>query len=84
MAFATFDEVTPHDLFRPSITCVVQPAAAIAACATELLVSRIEKSAPDKIVEARFAATLKIGESSAAFGIPALSDDIPRSAAGHA
>jgi DNA-binding LacI/PurR family transcriptional regulator len=66
MAFVTFDELTAHDIFRPSITSVIQPAAEIGSRAAEILIQRLQSgSLAGAPVEARFAASLKIGESSA-------------------
>lgn len=65
MAFVTFDELTEHEIFRPSITTVVQPAEAIGGRAAEILVQRLQStSLSGPPIEARFQATLKIGESS--------------------
>lgn len=65
MAFVTFDELTEHDLFRPSITTVVQPATDIGSRAAEILIERLQSdSVNGPPVEARFKATLKVGESS--------------------
>lgn len=65
MAFVTFDELTEHDLFRPSITTIVQPAAEIGGRAAEILIGRLlSGSLNGPPIEARFKASLKIGESS--------------------
>ena len=65
MAFVTFDELTEHDLFRPSITTVVQPAKDIGERAAEILIERLRSgSLSGPPIEARFDASLKIGESS--------------------
>ena len=65
IAFASFDELTTDDFFRPSITCVVQPAFDIGYRAVEVLLNRIEKGKiegrPDKI---RLPAKLIVRESS--------------------
>jgi len=42
LAFVTFDELTVDDLFKPSITTVVQPAYEIGFRAAEILMQRIE------------------------------------------
>ena len=42
IAFATFDELTVDDLFKPSITTVVQPAYDIGSRAAQILLDRIE------------------------------------------
>jgi DNA-binding LacI/PurR family transcriptional regulator len=66
IGFATFDELTVDDIFRPGISTVVQPAYDMGFRAAEILLGRIEqgknrKSAP---VEVRLPARLKIRESS--------------------
>ncbi|HEX4230733.1 MAG TPA: LacI family DNA-binding transcriptional regulator [Bryobacteraceae bacterium] len=67
IAFATFDELTVEDIFRPSITSVVQPAHAIGHKATEILLQRIEaRSNSGPRIEVRLPAQLKIRESSGA------------------
>jgi DNA-binding LacI/PurR family transcriptional regulator len=66
IAFATFDELTAEDIFRPSITSVVQPARAIGFRATEILLQRIgagSNSGPR--IDVRLPAQLKVRESSA-------------------
>ncbi len=65
VAFATFDELTADDFFRPAITSVVQPAYDIGYRATETLLNRIANGpAPTARTELRLPATLKIRESS--------------------
>jgi DNA-binding LacI/PurR family transcriptional regulator len=68
IAFVTFDELTAEDVFRPSITSIVQPAYDIGYRATEILMERIEKgtlaSLQSPRIEIRLPATLKIRESS--------------------
>ncbi len=65
MAFVTFDELSANDLFRPSITSVVQPASEIGSRAAARLIERLQAGlARSPTTEARFAASLKIGESS--------------------
>jgi DNA-binding LacI/PurR family transcriptional regulator len=65
LAFVTFDELTPHDLFRPGITSVVQPAHEIGYTAAEILIERIrDGSTRGPRIEIRLPATLKIRESS--------------------
>jgi DNA-binding LacI/PurR family transcriptional regulator len=66
-AFATFDELTSEDFFRPAISSVVQPTYDMGYCAVEVLLKRIEK----KITEAsreklRLPATLIVRDSSRA------------------
>ncbi len=66
IGFATFDELTLDDLFRPAITTVVQPAYEIGQRAMELLLDRITNGHPDASVSTvRLPATLKIRESTA-------------------
>ncbi|HEX4810423.1 MAG TPA: LacI family DNA-binding transcriptional regulator [Bryobacteraceae bacterium] len=66
IAFATFDELTAEDIFRPSITSIVQPAFDIGYRATEILLERIEAgSNSGSRIEVRLPAQLKIRESSA-------------------
>jgi DNA-binding LacI/PurR family transcriptional regulator len=65
LAFVTFDELTPEDIFRPAITSVVQPAYEIGYRAADILIKRIES--PDPLsprIEVRLPATLKVRESS--------------------
>lgn len=65
IAFATFDELTVEDIFRPSITSVVQPAHAIGHRATEILLQRIKAgSNSGPRIDVRLPALLKIRESS--------------------
>ena len=66
IAFATFDELTAaEDIFRPSITSVVQPAYEIGHRATGILLQRIESgSNSGPRIEVRLPAQLKIRESS--------------------
>jgi LacI family transcriptional regulator len=66
IAFATFDELTAEDIFRPSITSVVQPAQEIGCRAAEILIKRIQEKegAPVSKIEIRLPATLKVRESS--------------------
>jgi DNA-binding LacI/PurR family transcriptional regulator len=67
IAFATFDELTAEDIFRPSITSVVQPAHTIGHRATEILLQRIEAgSNSGPRIDVRLPAQLKIRESSGA------------------
>lgn len=66
IAFATFDELTAEDIFRPSITSIVQPAFDIGYRATEILLQRIDAgSNSGSRIEVRLPAQLKIRESSA-------------------
>jgi DNA-binding LacI/PurR family transcriptional regulator len=63
IAFVTFDELTVDELFRPSITAVVQPSFEIGFQGTEILLQRVEEGLGDpKTI--RLPATLKIRESS--------------------
>jgi DNA-binding LacI/PurR family transcriptional regulator len=63
--FATFDELTVDDLFRPSITTIVQPAYDIGFRAAEVLLERVERvSSRKKKITVRLPAILKIRESS--------------------
>ena len=69
IAFATFDELTVEEVFRPAITTVVQPAYDIGCRAAEILIDRIEGGVlDDSKVKVRLPATLKIRESSLASG----------------
>ena|SRR5947209_3415083 len=65
IAFATFDMLTLDDLFKPSVTTVVQPAYDIGFRAAEMLLQRIEdrasKSGP---ITVRLPAKLEVRESS--------------------
>ena len=68
IALVTFDELTAEDIFRPSISSVVQPAYEIGFQATEILLQRIQNGAEAAVgarIEVRLPATLKIRESSA-------------------
>jgi len=68
IAFVTFDELTTEDLFRPSITSIVQPAYDIGYRATEILMDRIQKGSAAALassrIEIRLPAMLKVRESS--------------------
>ncbi|MGC2656492.1 MAG: LacI family DNA-binding transcriptional regulator [Bryobacteraceae bacterium] len=65
IGFATFDELTAEDIFRPSITSVVQPAFEIGYRATEILLQRIQaQSNAGPRIEVRLPAQLKVRESS--------------------
>lgn len=67
IAFATFDELSADDVFRPGITSVVQPAQEIGAQAAQILIERIKNGLGVRPrVAIRLPATLKIRESSAA------------------
>ena len=67
IGFATFDELTVDDLFKPSITTVVQPAYDIGYRAAQMLLRRIEgEGAGDPPSTIRLRATLKVRESSGA------------------
>jgi LacI family transcriptional regulator len=69
IAFVTIDELTVDDLFRPSITTVVQPAYDIGFRAAEILLDRIEGAAPtDETITVRLPGILKVRESSNAAG----------------
>jgi LacI family transcriptional regulator len=65
IAFATFDELTVDELFKPAITTVVQPAYDIGFRATEILLERIETGTSEgETRTVRLPATLKVRESS--------------------
>jgi DNA-binding LacI/PurR family transcriptional regulator len=68
IAFVTFDELTAEDVFRPSITSIVQPAYEIGYRGTEILMERIRTgsiaSPGCPKIEIRLPATLKVRESS--------------------
>jgi DNA-binding LacI/PurR family transcriptional regulator len=68
IAFVTFDELTAEDIFRPSITSIVQPAYDIGYRATEILLQRIQTGTVARRdcprIEIRLPATLKVRESS--------------------
>lgn len=68
IAFVTFDELTAEDVFRPSITSIVQPAYEIGYRGTEILMERIQTgsvASPDcPRIEVRLTATLRVRESS--------------------
>jgi DNA-binding LacI/PurR family transcriptional regulator len=68
IAFVSFDELTAEEVFRPSITSIVQPAYDIGYRAAEILIERIQKGTVASIdsprIEIRLPATLKIRESS--------------------
>jgi len=67
IAFATFDELSANDVFRPGITSVVQPAQEIGSKAAQILIDRIRNGLdPRTRVDIRLPATLKIRESSGA------------------
>ena len=67
IAFATFDDLVEHDVFRPSITSVVQPAQQIGSCAAEILIERVKSPSEGPRHAIRLPATLKIGESSTCY-----------------
>jgi DNA-binding LacI/PurR family transcriptional regulator len=65
IAFATIDELTVDDLFRPTITSVVQPACEIGGRAADILLDRIESAPmPSESVMVRLRPELKVGDSS--------------------
>jgi DNA-binding LacI/PurR family transcriptional regulator len=66
IGFATFDDLTVDDIFRPGITTVVQPAYEIGSRAAEILLERIEqgKNRTEARLTVRLPATLKVRESS--------------------
>ncbi len=67
IAFATFDELSADDIFRPGITSVVQPAHEIGSKAAQILIERIKNGLTSRrLLDVRLPATLKIRESSAA------------------
>ena len=64
-SFATFDELTAEDFFRPGITSVIQPTFEIGFRAVEVLLKRIDKetaNGPREMI--RLPATLMVRESS--------------------
>jgi DNA-binding LacI/PurR family transcriptional regulator len=68
IAFVTFDELTAEDVFRPSITSIVQPAYDIGYRAAEILMERIRTGTIASLnsprIAVRLPATLKLRESS--------------------
>ena len=67
IGFATFDDLTQvDDIFRPSITTILQPAYDIGFRAAEILLERLEqgKNRTNEPISVRLPATLKIRESS--------------------
>jgi DNA-binding LacI/PurR family transcriptional regulator len=67
IGFATFDDLTVDDLFKPAITTVVQPAYDIGFRAAEILLERLGRRHPrEGLITVRLPATLKIRESSSA------------------
>jgi DNA-binding LacI/PurR family transcriptional regulator len=65
IGFVTFDELTVDDLFKPSITTVVQPAYDIGFRAALILLQRIEQgSSGAETVTVRLPAKLQVRESS--------------------
>jgi DNA-binding LacI/PurR family transcriptional regulator len=68
IAFVTFDELTVDDLFKPSITTVVQPALDIGFRAAQILLQRIEEGAAgEESMTVRLPAKLLVRASS---GLP--------------
>ena len=64
-AFATFDELTAEDFFKPGITSVLQPTFEMGYRAVEALLRRIEVGTSDGVREnIRLPATLKVRDSS--------------------
>jgi DNA-binding LacI/PurR family transcriptional regulator len=66
LGFLTFDELTLDDLFRPSITTILQPAYEIGFKAAEILFERIQGKGGDEIAAprtVRLPASLKVRES---------------------
>jgi len=66
VGFVTFDELTLDDLFRPSITTIVQPAYEIGFEAATILFERIQGKSGDEIAAprtVRLPASLKVRES---------------------
>jgi DNA-binding LacI/PurR family transcriptional regulator len=65
MAFATIDELTPDEIFRPGITSVTQPALQIGERAIQVLIERIaHKDEKHRASVIRLSATLNVRESS--------------------
>ena len=64
-SFATFDELTAEDFFKPGITSVIQPTYEMGYRAVEVLLKRIDKETADGPREMiRLPATLMVRESS--------------------
>jgi len=66
LGFVTFDELTLDDLFKPSITTIVQPAYEIGYEAATILLERIREKSADEIAAprtVRLPASLKVRES---------------------
>ena len=64
-SFATFDELTAEDFFKPGITSVIQPTFEIGYRAVEVLLKRIDKETADgPRKKIRLPATLMVRESS--------------------
>jgi DNA-binding LacI/PurR family transcriptional regulator len=64
-AFATFDEITAEDFFKPGITSVIQPTFEMGYRAVEVLLKRIAKeTAEAPRQEVRLPATLMVRDSS--------------------
>jgi DNA-binding LacI/PurR family transcriptional regulator len=66
VGFVTFDELTLDDLFKPSITTIVQPAYEIGYEAATILLERIRGKSTDEIAAprtVRLPASLKVRES---------------------
>ena len=66
LGFVTFDELTLDDLFKPSITTIVQPAYEIGYEAATILLERIRGKSADEIAAprtVRLPASLKVRES---------------------
>lgn len=65
IGFATFDELTINDLFKPAVTTIVQPAYDIGYRAAEILLDRIDGNiSGERWLTVRLPASLKIRESS--------------------
>jgi DNA-binding LacI/PurR family transcriptional regulator len=64
IAFVTFDELAVDDLFKPSITTVLQPAYDIGFRATQILLQRIEEDGGEESVTVRLPARLLVRASS--------------------
>lgn len=71
-AFATFDELTPEEFFKPGITSVIQPTFDMGYRAVEVLLKRIEKETAESPREnVRLPATLMVRDSSRVHHSPA-------------
>lgn len=79
IALATFDDLTMDRAFRPHLTSVVQPSYKMGACATSILIDRIEGKLKKPPVVVRIPPTLIIRESTAASTPEKAAEDVERS-----